>query len=255
MSLNSSIREVSVTVGESVRDKDARKTRRGHATDGRMQPRSYNGSPRQPGEVSLTFLVQISDRKHPAKGVNNCQVDNLYAEPSVFRWIQEHVNTEDCIIVSPDAGGATKYATSLASRLGLPFALIHKERPRPNEVGRVVLVGDVVGKIAILVDDIADTCERTNSWSWAAKAASVVKEYGAADVVAIVTHVLSNPAVDTINKSVLSQVVVINTVPIGDKLERSPKLKVIDISVTIAEAIRRTHNGGSVSYLLRHDPV
>ena len=136
---------------------------------------------------------------------------------------------------------------SMADRLDLPFALIHKERPRPNEVGRMVLVGNVVDKICILVDDMADTCGTL------AKAAAVVKEHQAREVVAIVTHgILSGPAIDNITKSVLSQVVVTNTVPLGDKLDRCPKLKVIDVSGTLAESIRRTHNGESVSYLFTH---
>ncbi len=81
-------------------------------------------------------------------------VDNLYAEPSVLRWIRENLPLEDTVIVSPDAGGA-KRATSIADRLDRGFALIHKERPQPGEVGRMVLVGNVVDKVAILVDDVS----------------------------------------------------------------------------------------------------
>lgn len=91
------------------------------------------------------------------QGFFNVPVDNLYAEPSVLRWIRENLDAENCVIVSPDAGGA-KRATSIADRLNTGFALIHKERPRPNVVGRMVLVGDVQDKVAILVDDMADTC-------------------------------------------------------------------------------------------------
>jgi ribose-phosphate pyrophosphokinase len=91
------------------------------------------------------------------QGFFNVPVDNLYAEPSVLRWIRENLDSDNVVIVSPDAGGA-KRATSIADRLNTAFALIHKERPRPNEVGRMVLVGDVQDKVAILVDDMADTC-------------------------------------------------------------------------------------------------
>lgn len=91
------------------------------------------------------------------QGFFNVPVDNLYAEPSMLRWISENLDTENCVIVSPDAGGA-KRATSIADRLNTGFALIHKERPRPNVVGRMVLVGDVRDKVTILVDDMADTC-------------------------------------------------------------------------------------------------
>lgn len=101
------------------------------------------------------------------QGFFNVPVDNLYAEPSVLRWISENLDVNNCVIVSPDAGGA-KRATSIADRLNTAFALIHKERPRPNVVGRMVLVGDVQDKVAILVDDMADTCgtvSNTGSWS------------------------------------------------------------------------------------------
>lgn len=105
----------------------------------------------------------------------------------------------------------------------------------------MVLVGDVVDKVAILVDDMADTCGTL------AKAAKTVKDHGAAEVIAIVTHgILSGDAINILNESCLSQVVVTNTVPLGDKVERCSKLRVIDVSPTLAEAIRRTHNGESV---------
>ncbi|KAL1844673.1 hypothetical protein VTK73DRAFT_2049 [Phialemonium thermophilum] len=114
----------------------------------------------------------------------------------------------------------------------------------------MVLVGDVEDKISIVVDDIADTCGTL------AKAAEVLMQHRAREVIAIVTHgVLSGAAVETINKSHLSALVVTNTVPLGDKVNRCPKLKVIDISGTLAEAIRRTHNGESVSYLFNNVPV
>jgi len=194
-------------------------------------------------------LITMDLHASQIQGFFNVPVDNLYAEPSVLRFMRENLPVEQCVIVSPDAGGA-KRATSLADRLVCPFALIHKERPRPNEVGRMVLVGDVVDKIAVLVDDMADTSGTL------AKAAETVKSHGAREVHAIVTHgILSGNAVNTINNSCLNQVVVTNTVPLGDKLERCPKLKVIDVSSTIAESIRRTHNGESVSYLFTHVPV
>lgn len=285
MSLNYSNQETSVTVGESVRDEDVfiiQSTAPGDINDGLMEllimiHACRTASARRITAVIPNFPYARQDKKDKSRapisarlianmlttagcnhvitmdlhasqiqGFFNVPVDNLYAEPSVLRWVQENLSIKDCVIVSPDAGGA-KRATSLADRLDLPFALIHKERPRPNEVGRMVLVGNVVDKVCILVDDMADTCGTL------AKAAAVVKEHQAREVVAIVTHgILSGPAIDNINKSVLSQVVVTNTVPLGDKLERCPKLKVIDVSGTLAESIRRTHNGESVSYLFTH---
>jgi ribose-phosphate pyrophosphokinase len=103
-------------------------------------------------------------------------------------------------------------ATSIADRLNLDFALIHKERKKANEVSRMVLVGDVKGKIAILVDDIADTCGTLGL------AAKTLIENGAEKVYGIVVHgVLSGKAIQVINDSVIEKMVVTNTIPHDDK--------------------------------------
>lgn len=104
-------------------------------------------------------------------------------------------------------------ATAIADRLNLDFALIHKERKRANEVSRMVLVGDVRGKIAILVDDMADTCGTLGL------AAKTLKDNGAEQVYAIVAHgILSGKAIKVINDSVIEKLVVTNTIPHDDKL-------------------------------------
>jgi len=176
-------------------------------------------------------------------------VDNLYAEPSTLRWMRENLNIKECVIVSPDAGGA-KRATSIADGLDLQFALIHKERQRPNEVSRMTLVGDVKGKTAVIVDDMADTCGTL------CKAADVCLQNGAKDVIAIVTHgILSGSAIESLNKSQLKKIVVTNTVPHEHKKELCDRIETIDISPTLAEACRRTHNGESVSFLFKHAPI
>ncbi|GAB7360533.1 hypothetical protein MBLNU230_g8481t2 [Neophaeotheca triangularis] len=183
------------------------------------------------------------------QGFFNVPVDNLYAEPSTLRWIRENLRVQDCVIVSPDAGGA-KRATSIADGLDLGFALIHKERARPNEVSRMVLVGDVSDRIAIIVDDMADTCGTL------CKAADVVMNHGASEAIAIVTHgILSGKAIDHLNNSRLTKIVVTNTVPHEDKKAVCSKIETIDISPTLAEACRRTHNGESVSFLFKHAPL
>ncbi|CDR44479.1 CYFA0S14e03158g1_1 [Cyberlindnera fabianii] len=183
------------------------------------------------------------------QGFFDVPVDNLYAEPSVVRYIRETIDFKNAIIVSPDAGGA-KRAAGLADRLDLNFALIHKERARANEVSRMVLVGDVTDKICLIVDDMADTCGTL------AKAAEVLLENGAKGVIAIVTHgILSGNAVKNINNSKLDRVVCTNTVPFEEKLKLCPKLDTIDISSVLAEGIRRLHNGESISYLFRNAPL
>ncbi|KAH3898901.1 Ribose-phosphate pyrophosphokinase 3 [Saccharomycodes ludwigii] len=183
------------------------------------------------------------------QGFFDIPVDNLYAEPSVVKYIKENVPYKDSIIISPDAGGA-KRAAGLADRLDLNFALIHKERARANEVSRMVLVGDVTDKVCIIVDDMADTCGTL------AKAAETLLGNGARGVIAIVTHgVLSGRAVENINNSRLDKVVCTNTVPFEAKMAICPKLDVIDISAVLAESIRRLHNGESISYLFRNAPL
>ncbi|RVE75437.1 hypothetical protein OJAV_G00017050 [Oryzias javanicus] len=184
------------------------------------------------------------------QGFFDIAVDNLYAEPAVLQWIKENIpEWKNCIIVSPDAGGA-KRVTSIADRLNVDFALIHKERKKANEVDRMVLVGDVKDRVAILVDDMADTCGTI------CFAADKLIEAGALKVYAILTHgIFSGPAISRINNAPFEAVVVTNTIPQEEKMKACPKIQVIDISMILAEAIRRTHNGESVSYLFSHVPL
>lgn len=142
-----------------------------------------------------------------------------------------------------------KSATSIADKLDVEFALIHKERKKANEVSRMVLVGDVKSRVCILVDDMADTCGTL------ALAAKVLIDNGATKVYAMVTHaVLSGQAIKKINDSQLEEIIVTNTIPHDDKKLECRKLKTVDVSSTFAEAIRRTHNGESISYLFNYVP-
>ncbi|ODV81698.1 ribose-phosphate pyrophosphokinase [Suhomyces tanzawaensis NRRL Y-17324] len=182
------------------------------------------------------------------QGFFRVPVDNLYAEPSVLRYIKENYSLNDLIIVSPDAGGAKRVA-SIADKFDVNFALIHKERQKANEVSRMVLVGDVADKVCLLIDDMADTCGTL------CKAADVLLDNGAKKVVAIITHgIFSSNAIEKLNNSKLDKIVCTNSMPLEDKLARCPRLETIDISATLAEAIRRLHNGESVSYLFNNAP-
>ncbi|XP_023590211.1 ribose-phosphate pyrophosphokinase 1 isoform X1 [Trichechus manatus latirostris] len=208
------------------------------------------------------------------QGFFDIPVDNLYAEPAVLKWIRENISEwKNCTIVSPDAGGAKSRkfqawcpeathtgfnsehplfgrVTSIADRLNVDFALIHKERKKANEVDRMVLVGDVKDRVAILVDDMADTCGTI------CHAADKLLSAGATRVYAILTHgIFSGPAISRINNACFEAVVVTNTIPQEDKMKHCSKIQVIDISMILAEAIRRTHNGESVSYLFSHVPL
>ncbi len=133
-------------------------------------------------------------------------------------------------------------ATSIADRLNVDFALFHKERKKAGEVSRMVLVGSVKGKIAILVDDMADTCGTLGL------ACKHLLEEGATKVYALVTHgILSGPAIKVIGESGMEKLLVTNTIPQGDRLEAlGGKIEVVDVSPVLAEVIRRSHFGESV---------
>uniref|UniRef100_A0A9L0SGL2 ribose-phosphate diphosphokinase n=1 Tax=Equus caballus TaxID=9796 RepID=A0A9L0SGL2_HORSE len=154
------------------------------------------------------------------QGFFDIPVDNLYAEPAVLRWIRENISEwRNCIIVAPDAGGA-KRVTSIADRLNVDFALIHKERKKASKVDHMVLVGDVKDRVAILVDDIADTCGTI------CHAADKLLSAGATRVYAILTHgIFSGPAITRINSACLEAVVVTNTIPQEDKMKHCSKIQ------------------------------
>ena len=150
-------------------------------------------------------------------------VDNLYAEPIALRYINDNFTREDLIIVSPDAGGAKRVA-SIADKLDVQFALIHKERQKANEVSKMVLVGDVADKTCVLIDDMADTCGTL------CKAADVLLANGARKVVAMVTHgIFSGAAVERLNRSQLDRVVCTNSIPLTETLAACPKLHLMDV--------------------------
>ncbi|CED83953.1 phosphoribosyl pyrophosphokinase [Phaffia rhodozyma] len=200
-------------------------------------------------KAGCDHVISMDLHASQIQGFFDVPVDKyLYAEPSMINYIRSNYDVQNCIIVSPDAGGA-KRATSIADRLNIDFALFHKERKKANEVSRMVLVGTVTGKIAILVDDMADTCGTIGL------AAKNLVEQGATKVLAIVTHgILSGKALEVIENSGLSKMIVTNTIPQEERREVTDKLEVLDISPILAETIRRSHFGESVSYLFHEVP-
>lgn len=167
------------------------------------------------------MVVVTSNATFFLQGFFDIPVDNLYAEPAVLKWIRENIaEWRNSIIVSPDAGGA-KRVTSIADRLNVEFALIHKERKKANEVASMVLVGDVKDRVAILVDDMADTCGTI------CHAADKLVEAGATRVYAILTHgIFSGPAISRINNACFEAVVVTNTIPQDGHMKDCPKIQV-----------------------------
>lgn len=187
------------------------------------------------------------------QGFFDIPVDNLYGRPLLKKYIMHNIpDYKSSIIVSPDAGGA-KRATAIADALGIDFALIHKvsqsahdwyerlsfyQERRPTKItdrqnATMMLVGDVAGRTAILIDDLADTSNTIT------RAAKLLKKEGASRVYALVTHgVLSGDAIDRINASALDKVVTTNSVDQTEHVKRCRKLEVLDVSTVFAEVNR-----------------
>jgi len=181
------------------------------------------------------------------QGFFDFPVDNLYSEPLMIAYIKRSVpDWKNSIIVSPDAGGA-KRVTAIADKLGVEFALIHRQRISKGQNApekMEVLVGDVRDKVAILVDDMID------SGNTLALAAKSLQENGAKATYALISHgLLSETKMSKIEELPIEQLVVTNTIPQQHHKESCSKLVTIDVGPTIAESIRRTHNGESISLL------
>lgn len=196
-------------------------------------------------EVSgIDRVITIDLHASQIQGFFNIPVDNLYAEPLIVKYIRKNI-PGDKVIVSPDAGGV-KRAKLISDKLDAELAIIHKERKKANEVAGMILVGDVKDKVALIVDDMADTCGTLQT------AASLLISKGARSVYALVSHgVLSGNAMDRINNSDIKELVITNSIP--NKHDAGDKLKIINVAPLLAEAIRRTHHGESISSLFSNN--
>ena len=176
------------------------------------------------------------------QGFFGIPVDNLFAAPVIIDHIRENFQNE-LIIVSPDAGGAER-ARAFAKRLNAGLAIIDKRREAPNKAQAMAVIGDVAGKVAVILDDMIDTAGTLT------EAAAALAEKGAREIHACCSHpVLSGPAVDRIVDSDLKSVIVTDTIPLSDKAEVCGKFTVLSISELVGEAIIRSHTGDSVTSL------
>ncbi|HSR35898.1 MAG TPA: ribose-phosphate pyrophosphokinase [Desulfurivibrionaceae bacterium] len=176
------------------------------------------------------------------QGFFNIPVDNLYAAPVLLDYIGKTFK-ENVVMVSPDAGGVER-TRAFAKRLNADLAIVDKRRARANECEAMNVIGDVKGKIAILLDDMVDTAGTLCS------AANVLMESGATEVHACCSHgVLSGPAIERLEKSQIKTLVITNSIPLGEKAKACGKIKVLSVSVLLGEAIKRIHSEDSVSSL------
>jgi ribose-phosphate pyrophosphokinase len=194
--------------------------------------------------AGATRVLSVDLHAGQIQGFFDIPFDHIYATPimrDAFR--REGLGGEDTVVVSPDAGG-TERARAYSKFLDCSLAIIDKRRESPNVSQVHHLIGDVQGKRAILIDDMIDTAGTL------CNAAKAVQDHGATQVYAGATHgVLSGPAVDRINESVLERVWVTNTIPQHDKVSRCAKLEVLSTANLVGEAIKRIHHGDSISSL------
>ncbi|HTN43293.1 MAG TPA: ribose-phosphate pyrophosphokinase [Nitrospiria bacterium] len=176
------------------------------------------------------------------QGFFNIPVDHLYATPVLLNHLRT-MDLKDLVVVSPDAGGVER-ARAFAKRLNASLAIIDKRREGPNQAKIMNIVGDVDNRDVLLLDDMIDTAGTITQGGQACA------DKGARRVLAGCTHaVLSGPALQRLNDSVLGQVIVTNTVPLAGKEQICKKIEVLSVAPLLGEAIRRIHNEESVSSL------
>ena len=187
-------------------------------------------------------LLTIDLHAAQIQGFFDIPVDHLYAAPVLIEAIRSK-QLERLTLVSPDAGGVER-ARAFAKRLKVDLAIMDKRRPEANQAEIMNVIGDVAGRDCVIVDDIIDTAGTL------VKSADTLLERGARSVYACAVHpVLSGPAVERINASNLEKVMVTDTLVLGAEAAKSPKIEQLSLAILLGEAIRRIHEGASVSSL------
>ncbi|MFM7006779.1 MAG: ribose-phosphate pyrophosphokinase [Flavobacteriales bacterium] len=171
------------------------------------------------------------------QGFFEVPVDHLFASTLFFNEI-ENLDRQNLVVAAPDAGGA-KRANSYAKNLNCGLALCHKHRKKANEIAEMTVIGDVVGKDVVIIDDMCDTAGTLTT------AADLLIEKGAKSVRAYTTHaVLSGPAFERIAASKLTELIVTDTIPLQ---KQSDKIRVLSVAELFADVIKRLVNNESIS--------
>ena len=184
---------------------------------------------------------------------NTCPLDNLYNELYFIKYIREHISVNHIgfpiVIVAPDEGGM-KTATRIAGKLNCAVASIYKQREKANEVATMKLMGNVRDHIAIIVDDMIDTA------GTACKAAETLAENGSLKIYMLASHgILSPPAIERIENSKFTRVIVTNTISPKKEVQNCNKIDILDVSWLCAEAIHRQENGESLKELYQNENI
>ena len=171
------------------------------------------------------------------QGFFEVPVDHLFASTLFLKEVAK-LNQQNLVVAAPDAGGA-KRANSYAKNLNCGLALCHKHRKKANEIAEMTVIGDVMGKDVVIIDDMCDTAGTLTT------AADLLIEKGAKSVRAFTTHaVLSGPAFERINASKLTELIVTDTIPLH---KHSDKIRVVSVADLFADVIKRLVNNESIS--------
>lgn len=192
--------------------------------------------------AGATRVIVLDLHAPQIQGFFDILIDHLMAVPLLSQYFNTKLSGEDVVVVSPDHGGVTR-ARKMAERLKAPIAIIDKRRPKPNVAEVMNIVGNVEGKVCILIDDIIDTAGTITI------GANALIESGAKEVYACCSHpVLSGPAIERIENSAIKELVVTNTIQLSEE-KMSPKIKQLSVANLMAEAISRVYENKSVSTL------
>jgi ribose-phosphate pyrophosphokinase len=194
--------------------------------------------------AGATRVVSMDMHAGQIQGFFNIPSDHLYASPVFLDDMRrKSPDPKELVIVSPDAGGVER-ARAYSKRLNSGLAIIDKRRPRPNASEVMNLIGDVSGKDALLVDDMVDTAGTLT------QAAAALKDRGARRVLAYAVHpILSGPAIQRIQDSVLEECIFTDTVPLSPAAQASGKIRILTTENLFGEAIARIHRADSLSSL------
>jgi ribose-phosphate pyrophosphokinase len=194
--------------------------------------------------AGATRVVSMDLHAGQIQGFFNIPFDNLFGSPVMLEHIRrECQGVENLVMVSPDAGGVER-ARHYAKRLNATVAVIDKRRTGPNVAKAMNIIGDVNGKVAIILDDMIDTAGTLT------EAAQAVRDHGATRVLAAATHgVLSGPAIERISNSAIEKVFITDTIQAAERTTACPKIVQVSVADLFAEAIHRIHNYDSVSSL------
>lgn len=188
-------------------------------------------------------VVSVDLHAGQIQGFYSIPFDHLYAMPTFLDYLKWRYPNEKPVFVSPDAGGVER-TRAFAKRMDVDLAIVDKRRERANVSEVMNVIGDIEGRDCVILDDMIDTAGTLTN------AAQALKDKGARSVSAAATHaVLSGAAVERIAKSVLDEVVVSDTIPLTEAAKSIGKIKVLGVSRLLGEAIKRIHNGDSVSSL------